>query len=239
MKKSIALLLSLIFVLLAFAACSNDDETTPTRVVPTGVDSLVVDTNQNPQININNNWWLNYYAVFTYFCPAANFKTDTVISEKKTANSFIVSNLSEGYFKYYADTEQGLDEYVVVPTDLLFEHRLVPAASVNNVNSMFMKITAVAESFASGENVIYTGSEMIANRNCQLYMQRTFNESGEQDSVAYLWIDAQYGFCSKCITYDANGEIVMSWELNEFRTGDITDAEVKPDLSSYNFVEAE
>lgn len=234
MKRMLALLLAVLLLTPLFSACTKDDDE-PSRVVPDATNP--VNMNNDPNLNINNSWSDNYYAMFTYYCPAQGYDEAVVITERKTSSSFIISNPIESSFKYYTDTEQGVEEYAVNPSAMLFSYNLYEGKTVNaDVNSMYMKISYVTENFTSGPDVIYTGSEVIADRNCWMYLQRTYNDIGEVKEVAYIWIDSVYGFCTKCITY-SGGNVVMSWELKEFSVGNVTDDQIRPDLSAYTFNE--
>ena len=175
--------------------------------------------------------------MFTYYCPAQGYSTATVISERKTANCFIISNPMDASFKYYVNSDIGLDEYAVNPEKNLFKYTSHQGKIVSrDINTMFENISAVTENFTKGPDIVYTGTETVADRNCWMYLQRTYTESGEVDKVAYLWIDAVYGFCSKCITY-SGGDVVLSWELQDFSVGNVKDADITPDLTAYNFTQ--
>ena len=236
MKKYIALLLCALSVLSLFSACTNGEDDVPTRVLPDNVVNLDDSgNNNNPDLNINNAWSDNYYAMFTYYCPSQGYSNATVISERKTQNSFIITNPMDNSFKYYVNSETGIDEYAVNPAKQLFSYNHFQGKVVNrDINSMFMNISFVSENFTKGEDVVYTGTESVADRNCWMYLQRTYNAEGQVEKVAYIWIDAVYGFCSKCITYSA-GNVVCSWELQEFSVGTVKDADITPDLSQYSF----
>jgi|GEM_PF-1901402 len=237
MKKTIALVLVAIMTLFMFTACNNAEDEVPTRVPGNNLVSPDVNLNDNPDLNINNSWSNNYYAMFTYYCPAQGYNTATVISERKTENCFIISNPMDGSFKYYVNNETGMEEYAVNPAKNIFNYVSHSGKNVaNNINSMFKNVSMVTENFTKGPDVVYTGTETVADRNCWMYLQRTYTESGEVDQVAYIWIDAVYGFCSKCITY-SGGDIVCSWELQDFSVGTVKDADITPDLSSYNFTQ--
>lgn len=236
MKKYIALLLSLLMFLPLLTACGEDEDDVPSRFVPDNYVSSESNTS-NPDLNINNTWSDNYYAMFTYYCPAQGYDTATVISERKAANSFIISNPMDSSFKYYVNSETGLDEYAVNPAKQIFTYNTHQGKIVSrDINSMFMNISLVTENFNEAEDVVYTGTETVADRNCWMYLQRTYNAAGEVEDVAYIWIDAVYGFCAKCITY-SGGDVVCSWELQDFSVGDVTDADIAPDLSAYNFTQ--
>ena len=90
MKKTIALILVAIMTLFMFTACNNDEDNVPTRVPGNNLVSPDVNLNNNPDLNLNNSWSDNYYAMFTYYCPAQGYSTATVISERKQqiASSF-------------------------------------------------------------------------------------------------------------------------------------------------------
>lgn len=235
MKKVFIMLLVVIMSVTVFTACNETTEEIPTRVVSDVV--IGATENAGSDLNINNAWFDNYYAMFTYFCPAQGYKTATVISEKKTANAFMISNPMDSSFKYYVNNETGVDEYIVNPGKQLFKYTNYQGKVVNrDINTMFMNISFVTENFTSGKDVVYTGTETVADRNCWMYLQRTYDESGEVDKVAYIWIDAVYGFCSKCITY-SDGDVVCSWELQDFSVGTVRDADITPDLSAYTFTQ--
>ena len=238
MKKYIAMLLSLLMFITVFTACNDDSgENEPSRIIPNN-NFVNMDNNvSNPDLSINNAWSDNYYAMFTYYCPAQGYKTATVISERKTNNSFIISNPMDNSFKYYVDSEMGVEEYAVNPSTQLFNYTTYQGKIVSrDINSMFMNISYVTENFTKGDDVIYTGTESVADRNCWMYLQRTYTQSGEVDKVAYIWIDAVYGFCSKCITY-SDGDVVCSWELQEFSIGNVKDEDITPDLTKYDFTQ--
>ncbi len=236
MKKYIALFLAVLAVMTVFTACNGGEDDVPTRVV--GSDIVTNDANlNNPDLNINNSWSDNFYAMYTYYCPAQGYNSATVISERKAANSFIISNPVDGSFKYYLNNDSGMDEYAVNPSKNIFKHNIYSGQYVGkNINSMFKNISMVTENFTNGPDVVYTGTETVADRNCWMYLQRTYTPAGEVDKVAYLWIDAVYGFCAKCITY-SDGDVVLSWELQEFSIGNVQDADIKPDLTAYTFTQ--
>ncbi len=234
MKKAIALLLVAIMSMFMLTACNNAEDEVPTRFIGDNLVTPVTNVN-NPDLNLNNSWSNNFYAMFTYYCPAQGYGTATVISERKTENSFIISNPMDGSFKYYVNGDMGLEEYAVNPEKNIFNFTSHQGKIVSrDINSMFQNISTVTENFTKGPDVVYTGTETVSDRNCWMYLQRTYTEAGEVDKVAYLWIDAVYGFCAKCITY-SDGDVVLSWELQDFSVGTVKDEDIKPDLSAYNF----
>ena len=50
--------------------------------------------------------------------------------------------------------------------------------------------------------------------------------------IAYIWIDTEYGFASRCEVYDGTGGFALGWKT-EFSEEDIDTAAILPDLAKY------
>ena len=55
--------------------------------------------------------------------------------------------------------------------------------------------------------------------------------------IAYIWIDTEYGFASRCEVYDGTGGFALGWKLTEFSEEDIDTAAILPDLAKYKLTE--
>lgn len=184
---------------------------------------------------IDNSWHENYEVSYKYYNSQQGEETVN-IREKKTASAFTVEYVDTGAVLYYKANGDNTDYYVIVPDEAEQAHSVLSGKKFSSLSSMFMKLSAVDETLAQQSNVLYMYDEKIAGRSCHKYIQRAYS-GGELTQTVYVWIDSQYGFAAKCEAYDAAEKLVSLWEISEFETGKLSDADVELDLSGYEFVE--
>lgn len=184
---------------------------------------------------VDNSWQSNYSAevdVFFYEPAQGVIK----IKEMKSENAFRFTDDSKKIIHYYVTDGSTIDQYIINEEDV---NTHAEKNEVFNVtSSTFIELTKVDADLNERANVLYMGDERIASRNCHKYISRAYVDGKLTDSV-YFWIDIEFGFCMKNERYDESGNLVGKWVVTSFTTGNVTDEEVKIDISDYSFEETD
>ncbi len=245
-RRFTALFLSIIIVLSTFilSSCNKDpgeNETdTGYEYTPSGSENEATTAKSNEEelqkkININNSWQKNFSVSYEYYNPEQSIST-MKINEKKSSSAFTVEYVDTKSVLYYKANGNDTDYYVIIDNEEEQVHSVLEGKSFSSLSSMFMKLTVLSPDLPSQSNVLYMYDEEVAGRNCHKYIQRAYSEGKLTQSV-YVWVDAEFGFASKCEAYDADNKLTVMWKTESFETGTLEDEDVIIDISEYSFKE--
>ena len=248
--KMTALALSCALLLPLAAGCKKEDEGQPKKnwaynteapteaAVPVPADIPTTSPEgADAQIRIDTSWQQNYIAEYTYFSALEEDKVDQRIREVRYDNVFLAEEFNSGEFEYFIQNGVNIDCYTVSEVRDLYVHTRKRNESISTIQSFFMTRSALNEEFSKKENVIQMdGEEYIAGRRCFKYVMRA-NREGSAIRTVFMWVDALYGNALKCLCYNDEEELVLSWEVSRFNVGTATNRDVSVDLAQYDFKE--
>ncbi len=185
---------------------------------------------------VNKNWQQNFTLQYRYFDRSQGEET-VHIRETRTEDAFAAEYTDEGDILYYKENGANIDYYLILKEGENV-HSLIKRKKIGDLSSTFMKLSDVSAEMPLLSNVMYMYDEEIGGRTCKKYIQRAY-ESGKAKETVYVWVDSEYGFAAKCEGYDENGQLKISWEVTQFRTGGVTDADIRVNPSAYTFTERE
>ena len=240
MKKIITFLLALSLTA-ALAACSGDDiqqiddyEYNPS-VQTTAADNGETTAAEENEISFktDNSWMKNFSVTYRYYNPENDSSTVTV-KETRADKVFCVEYEQSQSLMYYKENGSGTDMYTITPSSNT--HTLLSDKKFSTISSLFMKLSAVDEKLPLQSNVMLMGTEQVAGRECAKYIQRAYTD-GEVTQTVYVWVDIEYGISLQCRALDSSDKLTLSWEVTEFRTGNLTQKDTGVDLTKYKFTE--
>lgn len=232
MKKIIPIMVTLLIIAMLAASCGRGGNKNKDfgEYVITGTDREVSTGAAVPgAISPDYSWMRSYALKYTYFDG-----TDvSEITEGKSANYYRAEDAASGSIVYIERKEGYMLEYMLNTSDRTGAATVVTDSSIADLHSGFMMLSAADTLFPSYANVTRLGEETVGGRPAVKYMQNGEPASGSAGRTAYVWLDSEYNFASKCELYDADTQkLTMSWELKSFVT-DVPDDSVKIDLSEF------
>lgn len=243
MKKNFptALLLAFVFIsVFCFSACKPEEPLPSESYVYHPADETQASQEQTTAagadgITVNTLWRSNFEVYYTYFNSEQSEETLNVC-EKRSENYFSAEDTASGDMLYYCASGADIDSYVIVPGEAEQAHTVISGKTLADLSSTFMKLSEVDSDLPSLPNVLYMYDEAVAGRDCAKYIQRAYS-GGELTKTVYVWIDAEFGFAAKGEVYNADTELIASWEVQSFSAGATEDADVQIDLSGYTISE--
>ncbi|MGI6773259.1 MAG: hypothetical protein GX264_00125 [Clostridiales bacterium] len=224
---ALSLALSCIFVL---ASC--DRRSNPTIDVPDTPDRTTTEPATTDSPTFSSEWRHKYSLTYEY----TKEKTVSVLSEYRGEGFFCAVDNASKVMTYYKEGEDGIDRYILNPTQKKGTHATLKGRNLDKLVSGFMQLSLSDPSFISKENVIFSSEDTVAGRPAKKYIQMEYQDS-VLTKIAYIWIDTEYGFASRCEVYDGTGGFALGWKLTEFSEEDIDTAAILPDLAKYKLTE--
>lgn len=241
MKNKILAVSVCLLLVFCFTACNKKEQTNKPNnykyVESSDVESSEKedDNNLKKPFSVDNSWHDNFSVTYNYY-NSNQSSNDVTIIEKKTAGAFFVEYVDTKSILYYKANGNDTDYYVIVDGEEQQAHSVLKNKKFSTLSSMFMKLSSVEQKITDQNNVLYMGDEVVGGRSSQKYIQRAY-ENGNLTQTVYIWVDVQYGFASKCEAYDADDNLLIKWEIEDFKSGDVNDEDVYIDLSKYNFID--
>ncbi len=166
----------------------------------------------------NNSWTANYSLTYSI---NENGET-SVLKEQRCDGIYCVTDTASGAISYFEQNGEDIDQYILNPSAKTGTHSLLENSSLADITTGFMKIAAVNPEFTTYSNVEYQGEETVAGRSAKKYTQSAYSDAGLLTAYAFVWLDSEYGFASKCKVYNLTGTVNTSWELTEFSVGGVS-----------------
>ncbi|HOL80121.1 MAG: hypothetical protein GXY95_06870 [Clostridiales bacterium] len=228
--KKLTASVAVISCLFAISACNR--RSNPTIDVPDYSDPETTETETVSAPNFSSEWRYKYSLTYEY----TKGKTVSVLSEYRDDGFFCAVDNESKVMTYYKQGDEGIDRYILNPSTKKGTHAVLKGRSLEKLVSGFMQLSLSDPSFISKENVIYSSEDVIAGRPAKKYIQMEYQDS-VLTRIAYIWIDTEFGFASRCEVYDGTGGLAFGWKLTEF-SREAPDAEnLIPDISKYKLTE--
>lgn len=230
--KRFGLIISIFAVLICFASCNDNPDGSVNfgdYVIPTEIDStLPYDASQ--VLSSDTEWQSAYALSYSYF------DTDTgesTITEGKCGNYYQSIDSATKIITFLSQEDGFMMQYMLDSYTKTGTAAVITDSTVEDAYSGFVMLSACDPYFPVYKNVTNVGADFVAERPATRYKQEE-TENGVQTRIAYVWIDDELGFASKCELYNAQTEeLLMRWELLDF-TQNVTEDGVKINLDAYN-----
>ena len=231
MKKISVWALMLIIIMLTVSSCTKDK--------PGGVDfgeyELTSEVQQtlsydpSKVLDIDTSWQKAYALSYSYYDKKTG---ESIITEGKCGNYYQSLDGATNIINYLTQEDGYMMEYVLNQNTKTGTAAVKTEASIDTLYSGFSQLSTCDPYFPVYTNVTKVGDDFVGNRSAGRYRQQQ-TENGVVTKIAYVWIDDQYGFASKCELYDAQTqELQMRWELLSF-TQNVNEDGVKINIDAY------
>lgn len=177
--------------------------------------------------------WMNNYSLQYYY---ADTQGSSQITETRSGGYYSAVDATTGYTTFFAQGDGGVDEYILNIVSKTGTHKFSEGDSMDTLTSGWMQVSRLDEGFTSSKDVLYEGKETVAGREAGRYLQSIYVD-GALTAYAFVWVDTQYGFASKCSVYTVSGSLYSAWELTSFTSGTVTDEQAMTDLTPYTIAE--
>lgn len=249
MKKRLPVIAALLALVLTCSACAQNDPAGINEYATTVKNTQVFtepeeagSTAAQPSAGVsdslltaNNSWMGNYSLTYTY----TEGTESSQLREMRCAGLYSVTDLASGAATYFIQNGSDIDQYVLNPAAMSGTHSVLSDQSLADITTGFMKIAYVDSSFPTLSNVEYQGEETVAGRVAAKYTQSAYNTAGLLTAYAFVWIDSEYGFASKCRVYNMTGSVNVSWELTELTVGGVSEESIGFSTDGYTITEAQ
>lgn len=206
----------------------SPENTTAAQSVPST--SVSYDSSQLIDSDVS---WQNAYALsYSYFDQKTGVST---ITEGKCGKYYQSIDDTSKIVTFLSQEDGYMLQYMLDSTAKTGTVTAVTNADIDSAYSGFLMISACDPYFPVYKNVTKVADDFVAQRSATRYKQ-VQTENGETTKIAYVWIDDELGFASKCELYDAKTqEVLMRWELLDFTTN-VKEENVKVNIDAYNIV---
>lgn len=248
MKKGVAMLCLLALIAALFASCVDDsagslselDTTVKNTQVFTdtgeeGTTALMSSGGTGTPILIDESWLSNYTLSYTY---EENGQISD-LTEHRCEGVYTAKEGSSGAMTCFLQNGENVDEYALNPANKTGTHMVLSNQSLSSITPGFLKIARVDAAFPTLSNVEFQGEESVAGRPAKKYAQSAYNSAGLLTAYAFVWIDDEYGFASKCRVYNLTGSVNVSWELKSLTVGGVTEESIGFSTDGYEITEQE
>ncbi len=232
MKKILALSAAIITIF-CFSSCSNEESKGSVDFGDYSLEnteSTSLKYNKDELLNSDDSWQKSYALSYNYYDKKSGQST---ITEARCGKYYQSLDKSTNITTYLSQESGYILEYMLNNDSLTGTTTIITNNEMDDLYSGFSQLSVCDPYFPVYKNVLKVGTDFVAERSATRYRQ-TEQEDGENSKIAYVWIDDQYGFCSRCELYDAaTEELLMSWELLEF-TRNVKEEDLKIDVSEYD-----
>lgn len=234
MKKIIILSLTFLIIIL-FSACTSSDGGGSVNfgdyVLPEETTDMQISNKYNDdELVLSDTSWLNCYALeYSYY---DNKTGESKIAEGRCGNYYQSTDYATNIITYYTQADGFILEYMLNRDSHTGTSTVVTNATMNDLYSGFSLLSSCDPYFPLYNNVTKVGKDFVAKRPVTRYKQ-TQTENGVVTKIAYVWIDDQLGFASKCEQYNAKTEeLELRWELLSF-TQNVKDSDIMINIDNY------
>lgn len=234
MKKIVVLLFS-ILILFSFASCSEQEQSGSVNfgeyVLPDETTTEAISEKyDSAELVSSDTTWIDCYALeYSYYDTKTG---ESKIAEGKCGNYFQSLDYATNTITFYSQEDGYILQYVLNTESKTGTAAVVTGSTMDNIYSGFAILSTCDPYFPVYKNVAKVGQDFIANRSATRYKQ-VQTENGVTTKIAYVWIDDELGFASKCEQYDAQTEeLQMRWELLSF-TQNVTEDGIKVNIDNY------
>ena len=245
MRREIAVLLALLVLLSCVAAgCSRGREAVPSTrpyVPQTEAEPEPEVSTEEPPLpydpaavlDVATSWQTRYALSYSFYKDGDG---ESVVLEAKTGDFYQAMDQMTGIITYLTQEDGYVMEYVLDNNAGTGTATIVTDSTVANANSGFVQLSACDPYLPVYANVEKAGSDYVAKREATRYKQTQLGENGDPERIAYIWIDDEYSFVSRCELYEADGTLLLRWELQSFTT-DVKEEDVRLDISDFKLTQ--
>lgn len=234
MKRLVVLIFAFI-IIFAFTSCTQEDDGSVNfgdYVLPEDQSTTEYESEKydSQELVLSDSSWLDSYALeYSYFDTKTG---ESKIAEGRCGNYYQSIDYATDTITFYSQEDGYILEYMLNTQTKTGTAAVVTGATMENLYSGFSMISTCDPYFPVYKNVTKVGQDFVADRSTTRYKQ-TQTENGVVTKIAYVWIDDELGFASKCEQYNAQTEeLEMRWELLSF-TRNVTQDDIKVDIDSY------
>lgn len=233
-----------ILLCVIFSSCGKGDnishDTHP--FAPEVTSETAVEYDESRLLAVDESWQGSYALSYDYYDSKTAQKS--TITEAKCGSLYQSVDEATNTICYLTESDGSILEYMLSGKSLTGTVTVAGVGTVSDTSSGFCLLSKVDRLFPQYKNVTKVGTDYVAKRPATRYKQVEKSEqtSGEfegdtsqtaEEKIAYVWIDDEYGFASRCELYDAKSQkLIMSWVLTGFNTG-IEEKDVKIDLTKF------
>lgn len=245
-KKRIAILCLLALALSLFSSCADDSAGSLSELDTTAKNTQVFTDDEEEgttaptysggtgsPILINESWLSNYTLSYTY---EENGQSSN-LTEQRCEGIYTAKEETSGALTCFLQSGDDVEEYVLNPQTKTGTHSVLSDQSLASITPGFLKIARVDAAFPTLANVELQGEESVAGRPAKKYTQSAYNTAGLLTAYAFVWIDEEYGFASKCRVYNLSGSVNVSWELKSLTVGGVTEESIGFSTDGYEITE--
>ncbi len=245
MQKRLYALALILLLLLSFAACSPDKQgnvnfgdyelpsdydnqnNTGTSVEP---NSSTGNYNVSDILSPDTSWQNAYALSYSYYDKKTG---ESVLTEGKCGKYYQISDSSSDITTFLVQEDAFMIQYMLDTVKKNGTSAIITDGAIENAYSGFTLLSVCDPYFPVYKNVTKVGSDFVGKRPATRFKQ-VETKDNKETRIAYVWIDDEFHFASKCELYDAvTEELLMRWELKDFTTN-ITEAAVKINIDAYS-----
>lgn len=228
-------LFTLISILALYACLDRNSNPNIEDLESYNYSSSLNQTTEEPEsLAISSEWQSNYKLTYRYMKDTE----ESIITEYRGEDFFCSVDNETGIITYLQQADDDIKQYMLNPSTLVGSNIPLLNQNLSHLRSGFMKIATVNPYFISYNNVTFNAEDKVSERQAKKYIQKAYKEN-QLTSLAYVWIDDEYGFASKCEVFSDSGTLIASWELLEIEVGNISLASIDENinLSQYSIEE--
>lgn len=229
--KKISAILIILSLAVIMTACS-DNKTGSVNFgdyTPDEVESTKINYDNSELITSDTEWYEAYALKYNYYDKSAG---ESIITEGKCGDYYQSHDSATDVVSYYEQQQGYILQYFLNKQTKTGTVSVVTGKTMKDLYSGFSLISTCDPYFPVYKNVTKVGQDFVANRSATRYKQ-TQTENGTVTKIAYIWIDDELGFASKCEQYNAvTEELEMRWELLDF-TQNVQTSDIIINTESY------
>lgn len=242
MRRIGPILLSLLAAFVLIAGCARrpgrQPSTTPYAPVTEAeavsaaelsTEDRAPDYDPSAVLDVSTSWQQNYALSYSFYRDGDG---ESVVMEAKCGDYYQAMDQMTGIITYLTQEDGYVMEYMLDNNAGIGTQTIVTDSTVANANSGFVQLSACDPYLPVYANVEKAGTDYVAKRDATRYKQTQLDEAGDPQRIAYIWIDDEYGFVSRCELYEADGTLLLRWELQSFTTG-VQEDSVRLDLNKF------
>ncbi len=237
MKKFAYIILVSILIMSVFSSCSQDEKTGNVNFgeyVISDAETTSLNYDVSQVLNTDSSWQSSYALSYTYYDKKSG---ESVITEGKCGKYYQSLDKATDIATFITQEDGYMIQYMLNNNTAEGTATIVTNSTIDDLYSGFIQLSVCDPYFPVYKNVTKVGTDFVAGRSAVRYKQIE-KENGADKKIAYVWIDDQYGFASRCELYDAETqELQMRWELLEF-TRNVTEDAVKINVDAYDIAES-
>ncbi|MBR5428633.1 MAG: hypothetical protein IK118_09820 [Clostridia bacterium] len=249
MKKPLAALLCALCVFSLLTSCKKREEpglemyattakqtqvfTDPAQVEFTTAPTVQPPVTEATALNVDVSWMDNFILSYSF----SQNGVYSFLTERRCAGIYSVTDNATGISTFFIQNGKNIEQYVLDPQTKRGSYSEIENAELAGLSTGFMKIAYLDPTFTTNPSVEYQLEEAVAGRAAKKYTQSSFSAAGLLTAYAFVWIDEEYGFASKCQVYNLTGSVNTSWELQSLEVGSVTKDSIGFSTEGYDISE--